>query len=240
MNKRFFYGAAWVASFCVVGGIFLMCISSALALTTLISAQVDQNAPPAQVIINAVSATVVPSVSANVTITNEGIFGYEYDYEWCVVATIGNACGGGDDVFYSSAAKYIDVDEDWNTNLPATVPTPGTYFFKVVVYFGADSSQASQSFSITASGGGGGGGTPTPTVPITPIIPPTAVEEPPVDECNGADFNHDNLVNSVDFSILLAFWKTSPPFRNPCVDINKDNNVNSVDFSILLYEWTKR
>jgi len=57
--------------------------------------------------------------------------------------------------------------------------------------------------------------------------------------CSGADFNHDGKVNSVDFSILLAFWQKSSPFKNPCVDINKDSKVNSVDFSILLYQWKK-
>jgi hypothetical protein len=57
--------------------------------------------------------------------------------------------------------------------------------------------------------------------------------------CIGADFNHDGKVNSVDFSIMLAFWKTAYPFKNACVDINKDKQVNSVDFSILLYQWGK-
>ncbi|MEK7185457.1 MAG: dockerin type I domain-containing protein, partial [Patescibacteria group bacterium] len=56
---------------------------------------------------------------------------------------------------------------------------------------------------------------------------------------NGADFNGDNEVNSVDFSILLAFWQRLPPFSNPSVDINKDGKINSVDFSILLYQWKK-
>jgi hypothetical protein len=55
--------------------------------------------------------------------------------------------------------------------------------------------------------------------------------------CTGADFNHDSKVNSIDFSILLAFWKTSWPFKNPCVDTNDDKQVNSVDFSIMMYQW---
>jgi hypothetical protein len=53
----------------------------------------------------------------------------------------------------------------------------------------------------------------------------------------GADFNQDRIVNSVDFSIMLAFWKTLSPFTNPCVDINADSIVNSIDFSILLSQW---
>jgi hypothetical protein len=55
----------------------------------------------------------------------------------------------------------------------------------------------------------------------------------------GADLNGDNKVNSVDFSIMLAFWKTSGPFKNSSVDMNGDGKVNSVDFSILLYQWGK-
>ena len=149
MKRRFLSGATIVASFSVLA-ILQAFISSSLALTTLISAQVNPDGPPAQVVINSVTATVVPSVTANVTITNEGLTGFEYPYEWCVVSNIGNACGGGDDIFYSLAAKFINPGEDWNTNLAATVPTPGTYYFKVVVYFGSDNSEAIQSFSIDA------------------------------------------------------------------------------------------
>lgn len=58
--------------------------------------------------------------------------------------------------------------------------------------------------------------------------------------CVGADFNHDSKVNSIDFSIMLAFWKTLFPFKNPCVDINGDLQVNSIDFSILLYQWGQK
>jgi len=74
---------------------------------------------------------------------------------------------------------------------------------------------------------GGGGGGITPPKPTTPIV----------SACRGADFNLDSIVNSIDFSILLFFWKTAPPFANVCVDINKDAQINSVDFSILLFQW---
>lgn len=185
---------------------------------------------PAQVLINEVTDLTTPSILANVTITNEGLVGYEYDYEWCVVTDSGNPCGGGNDVYYASAAKFINPGEDFNTNLSATVPDAGNYIFKLVVYFGTENSKASRTFTATGDsappggggGGGGGGSTPAPS------------------GCNGADFNGDNFVNSVDFSILLAFWKTTAPFRNSCVDINKDNQVDSVDFSILLFQWGRR
>jgi hypothetical protein len=121
---------------------------------------------PAQVLINSLRDTVIPGISANVTISNEGVAGYEYRYEWCVVNSQENACGGNDDTFYSSAAKFIQPGQDWATDLAATVPLAGNYYFKVMVYFGTDKSGASQSFSATAASSdvadtGGGGGSST-------------------------------------------------------------------------------
>ena len=115
---------------------------------------------PAQIKINSVGKTTVPDISANITLTNEGSTSYEYSYEWCVVSTPDNACGGSDDVFYSSAAKLIQPGVNWNTDLAATVPNAGNYWFKVVVHFGTQQSGASQSFTAVKqnSGGGGGGG----------------------------------------------------------------------------------
>ncbi len=119
---------------------------------------------PAQVIINSMSDTTVPSISANVTISNEGNAGYEYQYEWCVVSSQDNQCGGGDDIDYASAAKYLAVGADYTANLSATVPNTGNYWFKVVVYYGTEASGASRTFTATTEeatptpGGGGGGG----------------------------------------------------------------------------------
>ena len=195
---------------------------------------------PAQVIINSMTDTSIPQVSANVTITNEGLTGYEYQYEWCVVSDINNSCGGGDDTFHGVAAKFINPGDDFNTNLTATVASAGNYYFKLIVYFGTDSSGASRSFTATAptdsgggssgggGGGGGGGGATTTTTP-------------PSGSCGRkADFNCDTKVNSIDFSVLLYFWKSRAPFSNQYVDINKDGKIDSIDFSILLYEWDKK
>lgn len=189
---------------------------------------------PAQVLINSVTTNSLDSIVGNVTITNEGLSGYEYQYEWCVVSDLNNECGGND-AYYASAAKFINPSEDWNTALSASVTTPGTYYFKLVVYFGTDSSGSSRVFTVNeddeeeppAGGGGGGGGVPISTVVL-------------VESCNGADFNKDGFVNSIDFSILLYFFKTSSPFNNPCVDINTDNKVDSVDFSIMLFQWGRK
>jgi uncharacterized membrane protein YgcG len=195
---------------------------------------------PAQVIINSISDTTVPQVAANVTITNEGLSGNEYQYEWCVVSNTDNTCGGGDDTFHAVAAKYINAGEDFNTTLTADVPTAGVYYFKLIVYFGTESSGASRTFTATvdtggggssgggSSGGGGGGGGGGSSSDTTSGI------------CRRADFNCDKKVNSIDFSILLYFWKTKAPFSNKYVDLNKDGKIDSVDFSILLYEWGKK
>ncbi|QQR50401.1 hypothetical protein IPF86_00565 [Candidatus Nomurabacteria bacterium] len=190
---------------------------------------------PAQVLINSVTASSISSVLGNVTITNEGLSGYEYDYEWCVVTDLDNECGGNDDAYYASAAKFINPSEDWNTNLTASVASIGTYYFKLVVYFGTDSSGASRVFTVTevseeqAGGGGGGSGGGGGASGSS--------DDADTSECNGADFNSSGLVDSVDFSILLFFWKQSPTFSNPCVDVNLDQKVDSIDFSIMLYQW---
>jgi hypothetical protein len=183
---------------------------------------------PARVAINSISNVTVPSISANVTIRDEGLSGYEYHYEWCVVSDINNPCGGGDDIFHATESTWINAGQDFNTTLTATVPNPGNYYFKVIVYFGTESSGASRSFTAISSGGGGGGGGGE-------NVPP-----PVVGVCGKrADFNCDGKVNSIDFSVLLYYWKSKPPFKNLYVDINKDGKVDSVDFSILLYEWGK-
>jgi hypothetical protein len=51
-----------------------------------------------------------------------------------------------------------------------------------------------------------------------------------------ADFNQDNKVNLVDFSILSYWYKRpSPPSST---DLNGDGRVDLIDFSIMAYYWT--
>jgi len=111
---------------------------------------------PAQVIIRSMSDVVVPGISANITITNEGNSGYEYQYEWCVVDSESDECGGENDIDYSRAAKYINVGDDWDTELNLDVENPGNYWFKLYVYYGTEVSGASKSFTAVSSGGGSG------------------------------------------------------------------------------------
>ena len=201
---------------------------------------------PAQVLIQSMGTTETPNITANVRITNEGSVDNEYHYEWCVVSNQNNPCGGGDDTYYASAAKLIHPGANFDTALSATVPLAGTYYFKVVVYFGTQSSGATRQFVATApagnnstSGGGGGGGGSSSGGGgggVSPVVLPSAAT---ATSTNVADINHDGKVNGIDFSILLAFWKTSAPFKNPAVDLNHDGKIDSIDFSILLYRWGK-
>lgn len=52
--------------------------------------------------------------------------------------------------------------------------------------------------------------------------------------CLPADFNCDSLVNLIDLSIMLHYWKTSEPMP----DLNEDGITDIFDFSILIYWWT--
>ncbi len=120
---------------------------------------------PSQVIINSISDLTVDSIAADITISNEGNASYEYQYEWCVVTSQENQCGGDDDVYYGSAAKLVTPGVDFNKVLTATVPETGDYWFKMVNYFGTESSSASRSFtavteSESSSGGGSSGNGP--------------------------------------------------------------------------------
>ncbi len=49
-----------------------------------------------------------------------------------------------------------------------------------------------------------------------------------------ADLNNDNIINSVDFGILMSYWNYT---TRPAADINQDGIVNSVDFGIMMSQW---
>lgn len=52
-----------------------------------------------------------------------------------------------------------------------------------------------------------------------------------------ADLNVDNLVNLIDFSILMYNYGTSSP-PNVVADINDNGPVDLIDFSVMMYYWT--
>jgi len=110
----------------------------------------DVTGSPAQVTITSVSET-IPNISAVVKIANEGLGDSEYHYEWCVVSDQENQCGGNDDVDYGSDSKLIATGQNYTPTLDVTVPSAGTYWFKLVVYYGTESSGASRQFTATTA-----------------------------------------------------------------------------------------
>jgi len=133
---------------------------------------------PAEVSIISISGTAYPIITADVIIANEGNAGYEYDYEYCIVPKESYQCGGFDDIDYGAGSKVILRGQSWNTRLTLNVEQPGTYWFKVIVYYNSQASGATKSFTaviqtpapqvIIVSGGGGGGGSVS-TVNVFPV-----------------------------------------------------------------------
>lgn len=226
------YGYSYLTDVNAAGGVWESVISATVETGKILSGNDYWNVTtsPPQVIINSISDDTIPSIGANVTITNEGLSGYEYQYEWCVTTDASDPCGGGNDVFTAFAAKYINPGEDFNTTLTATVPNIGDYYFRVKVIYGIESSSASRSFTAIVPNSSSGGSKSGGSIVVLPEASKCKIK---------GDFNCDSKVNSIDFSILLYFWKTTLPFKNKYVDMNKDNKVDSVDFSIFLYNWGK-
>ena|GEM_PF-6301192 len=103
---------------------------------------------PAEVTINSISDKTIPTITADVTITNEGTGAQEYQYEYCIVSSQDNLCGGDDDECYGSGAKLIQPGQSWNTQLTCDeITQTGEYWFKVLVYYGTEVSGASKSFT---------------------------------------------------------------------------------------------
>ncbi len=67
-------------------------------------------------------------------------------------------------------------------------------------------------------------------------VPGQQLPPPPPQLANCVDYNKDQRVNLIDFSILL-FWlgKNNPPIN---IDCNRDTVIDIKDFSILMYFWT--
>lgn len=220
-----------------IGGVWETIVSTVVnGQTVKVNDYWSLSSSPADIQIVEITDKVIPYITADVRIDNMGTSASDFYYVYCIVNSADNLCGGNDDIDSASDTAYINAGSFINLSLTLdNIPAPGTYWFKVKTRALAETNWAASTEQFVAesgtvippvtppSGGGGGGGTVTP----------------PAGSFNSADFNGDNKVNSVDFSILLAFWQKSAPFKNPYVDINKDNKVNSVDFSILLYQWKK-
>ncbi|MEA1925744.1 MAG: hypothetical protein U9M90_00660 [Patescibacteria group bacterium] len=61
-------------------------------------------------------------------------------------------------------------------------------------------------------------------------------EEDEEDTCDKADYDDNNKVNIVDFSILIHWYEKSKVPGD--IDLNDDDDVDMTDFSILIYCWT--
>lgn len=94
---------------------------------------------------------------------------------------------------------------------------PGLYMFRTRAQVGITMSFYSKPIQI---------------VYYTGVTPPPNPEQ--MNVC--VDYNKDNRVNLIDFSILL-FWfnKANPP---QSIDCNRDNVIDIKDFSLLMYFWT--
>ena len=239
------YSYSYTISPSAVGGIWETVVSTTIDGQVVESTDYwSVSSSPADVQIIEITDTTIPFITANVRIDNMGTAGSDFYYVYCIVDTQENLCGGMDDVDYAADTAYINPGSFINLSLTLdNIPSPGTYWFKVRARALAETLWAASTEQFIAdsdtggggggSGGGGGGGGSSSGGGGTPTPPPTSSG----DACTGADFDHDGIVNSIDFSILLFFWNGQPPFSNPCVDINKDSRADSVDFSILLYQW---
>lgn len=242
------YSYSYSISAGAVGGVWETVVSVVInGKTVKRSDYWNLSSSPADVQIIEIADKVIPTITANVRIDNKGTSNSDFYYVYCIVSSENNLCGGNDDIDSGSATTYINAGGFVNLSLTLNnVPAAGTYWFKVKARALAEPNWAAatkqfiaESGTVTPpppppAGGGGsiGGISPPPPPPvILTTTPPSAAA------CKGADLNCDYKVNSIDFSILLYFWKTSPPFSNPRVDINKDGKVDSVDFSIMLYQW---
>ncbi|MCX6791051.1 MAG: dockerin type I domain-containing protein [Candidatus Gribaldobacteria bacterium] len=209
---------------------------------------------PADVEIVGVTDKSVPSITADVKITNKGTVGSDFYYVYCLVDSEDNLCGGDDDLAYKSKTVYINAQEVFPLSLALDNEdlTPGTYWFKIKARalsepdWAASSEQFTATLAPTCGNGSCGGGETCSSCPADcgqcgsggssgGLI--SSNTPGPNMACEGADFNHDKKVNSIDFSILLYFWNSISPFSNPCLDMNNDAKVNSIDFSILMYQW---
>ena len=111
------------------------------------------NGSPPQVAINDMSNLTVPTISADVTITNEGNSPNEYSYQYCVVADEAGQCGDSDNIANATSTKLIQPGDSFTPNLSLTVPNPGNYWFKLVVTYNGLTSAASRNFTAVASSG---------------------------------------------------------------------------------------
>lgn len=119
---------------------------------------------PADVVINSITDSTVPSITASVTIQNKGTQASDFEYIYCIVGSQDNLCGGSDDIAYQTGTHYVDAGDSWNTAFTLNVNSTGVYWFKVKAKALSESYWAGASIMFTASSPGllliGGGSSP--------------------------------------------------------------------------------
>ncbi len=102
-----------------------------------------------QVLLQSIANVITPNIQAVAQITNLGSVDYSYHYDWCVTNSASNLCGGGDDIFASSATETIAPGSAFATTLDAAVSNPGDYYFHISVYYGSAVESAKLFFTAT-------------------------------------------------------------------------------------------
>ena len=95
----------------------------------------------------------IPSIDGEIKITNEGSSAQEYFYLWWITPRADGYYADADTVDSGSASKLIGPLVTFTTTETLTVPTTGTYWYKVLVYYGTEWSAASAMFNAVSSTG---------------------------------------------------------------------------------------
>jgi len=106
---------------------------------------------------------VFPSISAEISITNEGTGAQEYIYYWWITPRADGDLVDVDTVDSGSASKLVASLDTFTTIKTLNVPTLGTYWYKVRVYWGTEWSAASAQFDAISAPAAGAGGVLPPT-----------------------------------------------------------------------------
>ncbi len=218
--------------------------------------------------INSINTADVPTIRANVTITNEDAEEYEYPYEYCIVSTMTQQCGNSANVAHASGYKLLDAGESWNTILSLDISQSGNYWFKIVADYGTQSSGATRSFSATytpsgssGTGGSSGGGSSSSKINTIEVSESATVSEQQitkgiiakVEENEKINFNfkqgsttesHTITLSKVEKNIVTLIISSKPitiklkTGEEKEVDIN-DDGIDDIYFKLNKIENSK-
>jgi hypothetical protein len=137
----------------------------------------------------------------------------------------GNTLNGSSNNSASPTTYVIKRGRDFYEGIPRPGYTPYTYPHPLTTsgFTGDDPTKPLPPPALPA---------PLTTQPAVPTQPTTPA--PPVTPTLG-DFNHDGLVNSVDFSLLISAWNQP----STTYDLNGDGLVNTLDYAIMAQHWSR-